>query len=67
LEDIFQRNEAKQEAIYDRIEEELRGVQQVLYLNHVVFTAPLPSEEPKLGNELAQLCILDDVTIAHLH
>jgi hypothetical protein len=30
-EDILQRNEAKQETMYDRIEAELKGVQQALY------------------------------------
>jgi hypothetical protein len=66
-EDIFQRNKEKQEAMYDRIEEELRGVQQALYSSRTVSTAPPPSEEPELGDEPAQLHRLDDVTEAHLH
>jgi hypothetical protein len=53
--DILQNNEAKQEAMYDRIETELRGVQQALHSSHAVSTAPLPSEEPELGDEPAQL------------
>ena len=52
-EEIFQRNEEKQESMYDRIEAELRGVQQALYLSCAVSSTPLPSEEPKLGDEPA--------------
>jgi hypothetical protein len=44
-EDILQRNEEKQEAIYESIEEELRGVQQSLHSSHAVSIAPPPSEE----------------------
>jgi hypothetical protein len=53
--------------MYDRIEAELRGVQQALYSSRTVSTAPPPSEEPELGDEPAQLCRLADVTEAHLH
>jgi hypothetical protein len=66
-EEILQRNEEKQEAMYDRIESELRGVQQALYSNNVVSTAPPPSKEPELGDEPAQLHRIADVTEAHLH
>jgi hypothetical protein len=66
-EEILQRNEAKQEAMYDRIEAELRGVQQALYSSRAVSTAPPPSEEPELGDEPAQLRRLADVTEARLH
>jgi hypothetical protein len=45
-EEILQRNEAKQEAMYDIIEVELRGVQQTLYSSRAVSTSPPPSEEP---------------------
>jgi hypothetical protein len=41
-EDILQRNKEKQEAMYDRIEAELRGVQQALYSSCAVSTAPPP-------------------------
>jgi hypothetical protein len=44
-EDILQRNEAKQETMYERIEAELKGVQQALHSSRAVSTAPPPSEE----------------------
>jgi hypothetical protein len=53
--DILQNNEAKQEALYDRIMTELRGVQQALHSSRAVSTVPPPSEEPELGDEPAQL------------
>jgi hypothetical protein len=53
--DIMQNTEAKHEAIYDRIETELRGVQHVVQSSHAVSTTPPPSEEPELGDEPAQL------------
>jgi hypothetical protein len=55
-EDILQRNEAKQETMYERIEAELKGVQQALYSSHAVSTVPPSSEGTKLGDEPAQLC-----------
>jgi hypothetical protein len=63
----LQRNEAKQESMYDRIEEKVRGVQQVLYSSHVASTAPPPSEELELEDEPPKLRRLDDVTGACLH
>jgi hypothetical protein len=65
-EDILQRNEAKQETMYERIEAELRGVQQALHSSHAVSTAPPPSEETELGDEPAQLHRIADATEAHL-
>jgi hypothetical protein len=41
--DILQKHEAKQEEMYDRIEVELRGVQQTLQSNRAVYTTPPPS------------------------
>jgi hypothetical protein len=67
LEYILQRTEEKQEAMYDRIETELRGVQQALQSSHMVSTAPPPSEEPALGDEPTQLCRIVDATEACLH
>jgi hypothetical protein len=52
--------------MYDRIKVELRGVQQALQSNHAVSTEPPPLEEPKLGDEPAQLHRLANVTKAHL-
>jgi hypothetical protein len=65
--DIMQNIEAKQAAMYEKIETELRGVQQALQSSHSIHYAPLPSEEPELGDEPAQLCRIVDVTEAHLH
>jgi hypothetical protein len=48
--------------MYDRIKVELLGVQQAVQSSCAVSTGPLPSEEPELGDELAQLRKLDDVT-----
>jgi hypothetical protein len=39
-EDILHCNEAKQETMYDRIEEELKGVHQALYSSHTMYTVP---------------------------
>jgi hypothetical protein len=54
-EDILQCNEEKQETMYDRIEAEMKGVQQALYSSHAVSTAPPSSEGIELGDEPAQL------------
>jgi hypothetical protein len=43
-EDILQCNEAKQETMYERIEAELKGVQEALYSNRAVPTVPPSSE-----------------------
>jgi hypothetical protein len=64
--DILQKHEAKQEEMYDRIEVELRGVQQALQSSRAVSTVPPPSEAPELGDEPAQLRRLADVTEARL-
>ena len=40
--DILQRNEEKQETMYEIIEAEMRGVQQSLHSSRVVSTAPSP-------------------------
>jgi hypothetical protein len=64
--DILQRKNTKQEAMYDRIETELRGVQQALHSNRIVSTTPLPLEEPESGNEPAQLHRIANATEACL-
>jgi hypothetical protein len=53
--------------MYDRIEAELKGVQQALYSSHAVSTAPPSSEGIELGDEPAQLRRIADSTEAHLH
>jgi hypothetical protein len=66
LEDILQRNEAKEETMYEIIEAQLRGVQQALHSSCAVSTSPPPSEEIELGDELSQLCKIVDATKTHL-
>jgi hypothetical protein len=41
-EDILQRNEAKKETMYEKIEAELGGVQQALHSSCTVSIMPLP-------------------------
>jgi hypothetical protein len=65
--DILYNNEAKQAAMYEKIDTELRGVQEALHSIRAVSIMPPPSEEPELGDESAQLCRIVDVTEAHLH
>jgi hypothetical protein len=65
--DILQKNKAKQEALYERIAIELRGVQQALHSSRTVCIVPLLSEEPKLEDEPTQLYRLVDATKARLH
>jgi hypothetical protein len=50
--DITEKQEEKQEDMYDRIDTELQGVQQALQSSHVVSTVP---GEPELGDETGQL------------
>jgi hypothetical protein len=66
-EDILQRNEGNKETMYDRIEEDLKGVQQALYASHAVSTALSSSEGIEVGDEPTQLCILTNATEARLH
>jgi hypothetical protein len=65
-EDIFQRSEAKQEKMYDKIEVELKGVHQALYSSHTVSTASLTVGGIEVGDEPAQLCRIEDAIEAHL-
>jgi hypothetical protein len=62
----LQRNEAKKETMYEKIEAELRGVQQALHSSRTVSTAPPPLEETELGDEPTQLHRLVDATEACL-
>jgi hypothetical protein len=52
--------------MYERIEVELKGVHQALYLSHTVSTAPSSSEGVELGDEPTQLRRLADATTARL-
>jgi hypothetical protein len=64
--EIVEKQEAKQEEMYDRIEVELQGVQQDIQSIHVVSIVPLPSGEQESGDEPTQLRRLADATEAHL-
>jgi hypothetical protein len=50
--EIAEKQEEKQEEMYDRITTELRGLHQALQSSRVVFTA---SGEPKVGDDPTQL------------
>ena len=58
--------EAKRETMHEKIETELRGVQQALQSSRAISTSPPPLEEPKLGDEPVQLRRIDDATEACL-
>jgi hypothetical protein len=66
-EDILQRHEVKQETLYERIEKELKDIQQAIYSSRAVPTAPSSSEIAELGDEPTQLRRLADATEARLH
>jgi hypothetical protein len=52
--------------MFDRIEVELKGVQQALYSSRAVSTASLSSRGIEVGDEPAQLCRLADSIEARL-
>jgi hypothetical protein len=64
--EIAEKQEAKQETMYDRIEIELRGVQQTLQSSRAVFSVPLPLGTPELGDKPIQLHRLADTVEASL-
>jgi hypothetical protein len=66
-EDILQRHEAKKETLYERIEKELKDIQQAIYSSCAVPTAPSSSKIVELGDEPTQLRRLVDATEAQLH
>jgi hypothetical protein len=61
--EIAKKQEAKKEEMYDRIENELRGVQQAQWSSRIVATV---SGELELGDEPSQLHFLADTVEAHL-
>jgi hypothetical protein len=65
-EDILQQHEAKKEMMYERIEAEMKGIQQAIYSSRAVSTAPLSSEGAELGDEPTQLQRIADATEARL-
>jgi hypothetical protein len=67
LEYILQKHGANKESMYDRIEKELRDIQQAIHLNRAVPTAPSSTESVELGDEPTQLQRLEDETKARIH
>jgi hypothetical protein len=65
-EDILHETKEKQKAMYDRIETEIRGVQQALQSSHAMSTIPPLSCETKLGYEPTKLHKIADATEANL-
>jgi hypothetical protein len=55
IEEITEKQEAKQQTMYDIIEVELQGVQQALQYNRAVSTAPMPEGTPEAGDESVQI------------
>jgi len=51
-EDILHQNKAKHETMYERIEVEMRGLEQALNSSHTMSTAPSSSKAIELGDEL---------------
>jgi hypothetical protein len=64
--EIAEKQEAKQEEMYNRIEVKLQGVHQALQSSRVVSTTPLSLGTPELGDETAQLHQLTDTIEARL-
>ena len=66
IEEIIEKQEAKQQMMYNRIEVDLQGVQRALQSNHAVSTTPMPEGTPKAGGESVQLCRIADLVEVHL-
>jgi hypothetical protein len=66
LMEIAKKKEAKQEEVFNRIKDELQGVQQALQYSRVVSTAPLSVGTPELGDEPSQLHRIIDTVKACL-
>jgi hypothetical protein len=50
-EDILQRSDAKHETMFDRIEADIKSVQQTLYSSSAVPTASLSAGDIEVGDE----------------
>jgi hypothetical protein len=59
-EDILQRHEVKQETVYERIEKDLKDIQQAIHSSRAVPTMPSSSKSAELGDEPTQLRRLAD-------
>jgi hypothetical protein len=64
--EVLEKQEVKQEQMYNRIEVELQGVQQALQSSRAVSTAPLTAGTVEPGDEPAQLHQITDKVEAHL-
>jgi hypothetical protein len=65
-EDILHRHEEKKEALYDRIEKELKNIQQAIHSSRMVPIVPSSAEITELGDEPTQLRRLVDAIEARL-
>jgi hypothetical protein len=63
-EDKLQIHGAKQETLYERIEKELKDIQQAIHLSRAVPIAPSLPKIIELGDEPTQLQRLTDATEA---
>jgi ElaB/YqjD/DUF883 family membrane-anchored ribosome-binding protein len=61
IKEITEKKEAKQETMYNRIETELREVQQSLQSIRVAPTTPLLEGTIEEGDEFVQLCKIADI------
>jgi hypothetical protein len=64
--EIIEKQEARQEEMYNRIEVKLQGVHHALQSSRIVSIAPLPLETLELGDEPSQLHQLTDTIEALL-
>jgi hypothetical protein len=64
--EILEKQEEKQEKMYNRIEIELQGVQQALHSSHAVSMVLLIAGTVEPGDEPAQLHHIVDKVEAHL-
>jgi hypothetical protein len=64
--EIAEKKEAKKEDVFNRIKDELQGVQQALQSSHTVSIVPLSVRTPELGDEPTQLHQITDTVEAHL-
>jgi hypothetical protein len=66
IEEITEKQEAKKQMMYNRIEVELQGVQRALQYNRAVSTTPMLEGTPKAGDELVQLRRIVDLVKVRL-
>jgi hypothetical protein len=64
--EILEKQDAKQEQMYNHINIELQGVQKALQSSHIASIAPLTVGTVELGDEPAQLHWIVDMVEDHL-